>query len=71
MSTFSPKPQKAKKTIRHINYTCDPARYAELEWVARSAGIGLKELLRQMVDFSLANMTKDATTPATSAAPPA
>jgi len=42
--------------MRHITYTCEPERYAELERVAKEAGISLKELLRQMVDFSMGNM---------------
>ena len=53
---FKPQSQTAVKTVRHINYTCSPQRYAELEAVARKGGVTLKELLRQMVDFSLRTM---------------
>jgi hypothetical protein len=51
MSVFKPEPRTNVKTVRHINYTCGPERYAALEAIAKSAGVGLKELLRQMVDF--------------------
>ena len=57
-ATFRPEPRTNAKTVRHINYTCGPIRYAELEAIAQTHGIPLKELLRQMVDFSLANMEK-------------
>src|SRR5690606_21651324 len=43
------------KAVRHINYTCGPSRYAELEGVAKDAGTSLTELLRQMVDFAVAH----------------
>jgi hypothetical protein len=56
MGSFSPKPRTTGKTIRHINYTYNPDQYARLEGIAKSAGVTLKELLRQMVDFSLENM---------------
>lgn len=56
MATFKPEVRTNAKTVRHINYTCGPNRYAELEVIAKKAGISLKELLRQMVDFALANM---------------
>jgi hypothetical protein len=57
-AVFKPEPRTNTKTVRHINYTCGPQRYAELEAVAKAAGISLKELLRQMVDFALANMER-------------
>lgn len=56
MATFKPEQRTNTKTVRHINYTCGPKRYAELEMIAQKAGVSLKELLRQMVDFSLSNM---------------
>ncbi len=56
MAKFVPQSQTRTDTVRHINYTCSPARYSELENLATKSGISLKELLRQMVEFSLRNM---------------
>ena len=56
MAAFKPEPRTNIKTVRHINYTCGPGRYAELQAAAEVSGIGLKELLRQMVDYALANL---------------
>jgi hypothetical protein len=56
MPKFVPQSQTKTDTVRHINYTCSPDRYAELEKVAAKAGVSLKELLRQMVEFSLKAM---------------
>lgn len=52
---FRPEPRTNIKTVRHINYTCGPDRYAEMEALAKRSGVGLKELLRQMVDFAIAH----------------
>lgn len=56
MTKFEPKRRTIGKAIRHINYTCDPIQYANMEKIAEDAGISLKELLRQMVDFSIEHM---------------
>lgn len=56
MATFRPEPRINVKNVRHITYTCGPDRYTQLSAVADKAGISLKELLRQMVNFSLENM---------------
>lgn len=56
MEKFAPQSQTKVDSVRHINYTCSPERYAELETVADKASVSLKELLRQMVEFSLRNM---------------
>jgi len=53
---FRPQPRTAGKIVRHINYTCSPERYEELEVVAHDHGVSLKELLRQMVEFSIAHL---------------
>lgn len=53
---FAPQSQTKVKTVRHINYTCSPERYAELEKIAKRHSVGLKELLRQMVEFSIKAM---------------
>lgn len=53
---FAPQSQTNVATVRHINYTCSPEKYAALEKVANKAKVSLKELLRQMVEFSLQNM---------------
>lgn len=55
-AVFKPEPRSTVKSVRHINYTCGPDRYAMIEKIAADAGVSMKELLRQMVDFSLANM---------------
>lgn len=55
MGAFKPEPRTNIKTVRHINYTCGPGRYAELQAMAEEHKIGLKELLRQMVDYALAH----------------
>ena len=54
-TVFRPEPRTNVKAVRHINYTCGPHRYAELEAIAKGSGISLKELLRQMVDFAVAH----------------
>jgi hypothetical protein len=54
-TVFTPEPRTSVKSVRHINYTCGPARYAELQSMAKAAGICLKELIRQMVDFAVAH----------------
>lgn len=54
-TVFRPEPRTSVKSVRHINYTCGPSRYAELEGIAKDAGVSLKELLRQMVDFAVAH----------------
>lgn len=53
--SFRPEPRTNIKTVRHINYTCGPDKYAQLEALAKRSGISLKELLRQMVEFALAH----------------
>lgn len=50
---FIPQVRTSVKAVRHINYTCSPERYAELEKIAKKSGIGLKELLHQMVEYSM------------------
>lgn len=56
MAKFIPQSQTNVATVRHINYTCSPEKYAEIEKVAKRANVSLKELLRQMVEFSLKAM---------------
>jgi hypothetical protein len=56
MEKFKPQVRTKLTVVRHINYTCDPERYAQLEKIALEGNISLKELLRQMVEFSLRNM---------------
>jgi hypothetical protein len=53
---FVPQSQTKVDSVRHINYTCSPERYRQLEAIANKAGVSLKELLRQMVEFSLEAM---------------
>lgn len=53
MSAFISQVRTNVKKVRHINYTCSPELYERLEKVASAHGIGLKELLRQMVDYAL------------------
>lgn len=56
MSKFAPQMRTKVNSVRHINYTCSPDTYAKLEKIAETAGVSLKELLRQMVEFSLQEM---------------
>ena len=53
---FKPEARTAVKSVRHINYTCGPKRYAQLQVIAKTANISMKELLRQMVEHALENM---------------
>lgn len=55
---FRPQPRTKERTMRRVNYTCSPDRYSELEYIAQKHAVSLKELLRQMVDFSLSHMDK-------------
>lgn len=54
MPKFTPQPRTKVASVRHV--TCSPERYRELESVAKKSGVSLKELLRQMVEFSLQQM---------------
>ncbi len=54
---FRPQPRTNGRVVRHINYTCSPEKYEELETIAARYSVSLKELLRQMVEFSLKSMT--------------
>lgn len=56
MPKFVPQSQTKVDSVRHINYTCSPERYAEIEKIAKAHGVGLKELLRQMVEYSIKAM---------------
>lgn len=55
---FKPDARTRVGTIHHINYTCGPEKYAQLQQIAKAHGVTLKELLRQMVEYALANMEK-------------
>jgi len=52
---FVPQMTTKVDAVRHINYTCSPEQYEELETIAHDAGVSLKELIRQMVQFALKN----------------
>lgn len=56
MEKFVPQSHTKVDSVRHINYTCSPERYAELEQIAKNHNVGLKELLRQMVEFSMKSL---------------
>jgi hypothetical protein len=56
---FRPIGRAPEKITRTINYTCSQEQHDILEATAEKFGITIRELLRQMVDFALANMEAD------------
>ncbi len=53
---FNPSKKDTVNERRNIKIEVGPERYAELQEIARVKGISLKELVRQAVDYAIADM---------------
>ena len=54
---FTPTKAPAVKLLRNVKLEVSPERYAELQAIATAHGVSLRELLRQSVDYAIANLT--------------
>lgn len=52
--------KRGKDKPRHINLTLTPEQYARLEVIASRAGVTLRDLARQCVEFALDHIEKGA-----------
>lgn len=53
---FNPTKTVTVKERRNIKIEVGPERYAELQAIAAARNISLKELIRQAVDYAIADM---------------
>lgn len=54
--SFNPTKRPTGRLLRNIKLEVTPERYSEIQAIAASRGISIKELIRQSVDYALNDM---------------